>query len=117
MADTNKAEGWGLGTGLLVAFLIAGAIARSCSNAPTKPVAAVPPPLPPGQVAPFKQQPPPQFDARVPVARLNVSGRDGTGELQQIVAGMTEQEAILLGLGVFRFPAKFADLVDLGLTR
>jgi hypothetical protein len=48
MAYTNKAGGWGAG---LVVLIIVGAIARSCSNAPTNPVAALPPAPPPGQVA------------------------------------------------------------------
>jgi hypothetical protein len=34
------------------------------------------------------------------VARLNVSGHDATGELQQLTAGMTDQELLALGLGV-----------------
>jgi len=106
MADTDpgskpssgggNGSGWGGG---IIAFIVIGAITKSCSSTSTKPT-ATPPPSPPPAVATRDYQPPPRFGEPMAVARLNVSGRDGTGELQQLAAGMTQGEALALGLGV-----------------
>lgn len=94
-SSSGSSAGWGGG---IVAFIIVGAIAKSCSSTSTKPAASVP--SPPPAVTPSKYQPSPQYPESMAVARLTVTGRDGTGELQQLVAGMSEVEALALGLGV-----------------
>ncbi len=106
MAETdsgnNPSSGGGSGTGWgcgIVAFIIIGAIAKSCSSSSTKPTASVPP-SPPPAVAKGNYQPPPLFGKPMAVASLHVSARDGTGELQQLLAGLTEGEALALGLSV-----------------
>lgn len=106
MADTDSGSkpssggsGTGWGGGVVVAIIIISAIAKSCSGTSEKPTATFPPsPVP--FVAPGDYQPPPRYGEPMAMARLNVSGHDGTGELQQLAAGMTQGEALALGLGV-----------------
>ncbi len=95
--QTASKGGWG---GAVIAFLIAGAVAHNFkspgkANQPTAAVRNGPPAM----MRTTEFHPPAQ--QRVPdVARLRVSGRDGTGELQQIVGSLTDAEVLALGLGV-----------------
>lgn len=100
-APANRSDGGGgrWGDGLAVVFAI-GVLVKFCGGGKSDQPAAppvVPPPVVPAPAHPAT----PRIDAPLtPVARLNVTGTDGTAELQQLAAGITPDEATALGRGV-----------------